>query len=100
MTDADIVFGGGIKELMPAYSDIPEEFKSRSNKWTKVVSDWFYSGLKEVVWTPKEGIDKEDALRHIKAVMGSWEPKHEHKMAGCAFLLSEFFEDVTYAKAK
>jgi hypothetical protein len=32
--------------------------------------------------------------------MSSWEPKHEHKEAGCAYLLSEFFDDVNYKKAK
>lgn len=100
VTDADLAFGGAVNELLPAYADIPQEFKQGSNKWNTVVSDWFYYGLKGVVWEPNEGIDVKDALRHVKAVLGSYAPKHEHKMAGCAYLLSEFFADVTYVKGK
>ena len=49
---------------------------------------------------PKEGVDTKKALRHVKAVLGSWEPKHEHKEAGVAFLLNEWFDDVTYETTK
>lgn len=95
----DLAFGGKISDLLPKYSDIPNEFKRGNTKWNKVVSDWFFCGLKECQWKPKDGIKTEDALRHVKAVMASWEPKHEHKEAGCAYLLSEFFEDVSYKTA-
>jgi hypothetical protein len=98
VNDADLAFGGDMRILLPKYNDIPDEFKDHYNKWAKIVSDWFFGGLKNAKFTPKEGIDKSDALRHIKAIMTSWDPKHEHKEAGCAYLLSEFFEDVTYEK--
>ncbi len=100
VTDLDIVFGGRAMELLPPYSEIPEEFRDGRTKWNKVVSDWFFCGLKNCKWVPKEGIDTGKALRHIKAILGSFEPKHEHKEAGCAYLLSEWFEDVTYERAK
>lgn len=96
----DAAFGGNMKKLLPAWNEIPEEFKHRRNKWVDVVGDWFFCGLKNCRWTPKEGIDTGRALAHIKAIMASWEPKHEHKEAGCAYLLSEFFEDVKYDRAK
>lgn len=97
---ADMAFGGNMKKLLPEYSDIPEEFRRERSKWNKVVLDWFYCGLKNAVWSPKEGIDEKKALQHVKAVMGSWEPSHEHKLYGCAYLLSEFFNDVKYERAK
>jgi len=99
----DVAFGGGrMSELMPAYDHIPSQFKdwNRPGKWNKVMGDWFYSGLKNAQWKPKPGVDTKKALMHIKAVLGSFEPKHEHKEAGVAFLLSEWFEDVTYDVAK
>lgn len=96
----ELAFGGDMKKLLPSYNEIPDEFKNDRNKWVKVVSDWFFYGLKNAQWKPKEGIDTQKALRHVKAIMGSWEPNHEHKEAGCAYLLSEFFEDVKYEKAK
>jgi hypothetical protein len=100
VTDLDLTFGGNMKKLLPDYSIIPDEFKHGRNKWCKVVGDWYFYGMKNCTWKPKEGIDTQKALRHVKAVVGSWEPKHEHKVAGCAYLLSEFFEDVKYERAK
>jgi len=100
VSGTDLVFGGDIKKLMPKYTEIPEEFKNRNsnNKWIKVVSDWFFNGLKNAKWIPKEEVDTKKALNHIKYILGSWEPKHEHKQASCAFLLNEWFDDVTYDK--
>jgi hypothetical protein len=96
----DLCFGGDMKKLLPAWKDIPDEFKDGNSKWNKVVSDWFFRGLKNVKWTPKPGINSSKAVAHINAIMSSFEPKHEHKEAGCAYLLSEFFDDVTYETIK
>jgi hypothetical protein len=97
--EAEIVFGAGkIDEMLPKYEEIPEEFKgfNSTNKWVRLVTDMFFKGLKSIEMTPKEGVDKEKAFKHIRAVMVSWRPKHEHKTAGCAFLFSEWFEDVQW----
>jgi hypothetical protein len=45
---------------------------------------------------PKEGVDVDKALRHIQAIMRSYQPKHEHKEAAVAYLLSQWFDDVTW----
>lgn len=89
--DVDLAFGGSIADLMPAYSVIPTEFKSRNHPWNQVVQEWFFKGLKGTL-VPKEGIDLALATRHLKAIMASWAPKHEHKMAGVAYLMSLWFE--------
>lgn len=98
--DAEIAFGGKMQSLLPAMADIPEEFRKGNSKWNQVVSDWMFSGIKDCQWKPKEGIDPNEAIRHIKAIMVSFEPKHEHKEAGCAYLLSQFFDDLKYERAK
>jgi hypothetical protein len=90
VSDLDIAFGG-INGLMPAMDSIPKEF--HRGAWSnKLFSDWFYAGLKSLELTPKEGIDKTKAMRHIRAIMGSFEPKHEHKEAAVAYLLDQWFE--------
>ena len=96
VTDADIAFGRKAMQLMPAYNEIPKEFQRGNTKWNKVIGDWFFGGLKNCEWSPKEGINTIKAIRHIKAVLGSFDPPHEHKEAGCAYLLSQFFNDVKY----
>jgi hypothetical protein len=90
--DVQLVFG----EIahMPKYEEIPKEFKQHGNKWCKLFSTMFY-GRKHgaISMIPKEGVDPEKAGRALRAIMVSWEPKHEHKEAGVAFLMSEWFED-------
>lgn len=97
VTDVDVVFGGNLSKLLPSMKDIPEEFKEGNTKWNKVIEDWFFNGLNDCKWKPKKGINTKDAVRHIAAILISYDPRHEHKMAGCAYLLSQFFDDVQYS---
>lgn len=90
-------------DVMPKYADIPEDFRrerGESRKWHQFQSDWFFSGLKEIEVTPKPGVDKKQALRHLGFIQQSWDTSHEHKSAAVAWLASEWFEDVKYAVAK
>lgn len=98
VTDVDMAFPASVKHLIP--EEIPKEFKHhRSTVWNKLFSDWFFFGLKSLELTPKEGVDKDKALRHIKCIMGSFEPKHEVKESAVAYLLSEWFIDPIWEAA-
>lgn len=101
----DAAFGSrsGVKELLPAWEEIPQEFKTQSeynNKWIKAIGDWFFKGIKLVNTVTKEGIEEKWAIRHIGNIMHSWEPKHEHKVAGSAYLLSLWFDKFEYELVK
>jgi len=98
VSQVDLAFPANVSHLMPAYEDIPKEFKSLYNPWVKIFSDFFYSGAKNIQWNPKEGIDKLTAANHIRCIMGSFEPQHEHKEAACAYLMSLWFDSITYTK--
>ena len=93
VNDVLMTFPAGIRHLMPKYEDIRDEYRL-GGKWSnQLFSDWFFCGIKSADGlVAKEGIDKSKALRHIKTVMGSFEPKHEHKEAAVAFLLDKWFE--------
>ena len=92
--EAELAFPGDTARLLPPWKDIPEEFKRHNGTvWNKLVGDWFFCGLSEVKLVPKDGIDQKKAMRHLQTIMRSWEPKHEHKEAGVAYLLSQWFED-------
>lgn len=98
---ARAAFPASVSDLMPPMEAIPDEFKNwHGTEWNRLFADWFYSGLKSLDLTPQPGIDKDAALRHIKTVMGSWEPKHEHKEAAVAYLLSLWFTDPKWTKAE
>ena len=91
VSDVDIAFGGKAMEILPPISAIPEEFHNYSNQWSRFVSDWFFGSLKRYP-APREGIDFDLALRNLKCVIDSFEPKHEHKEAGAAYLASLWFK--------
>lgn len=93
--DAKVAFRD-ISHLMPAYDEIPEEFKGvySKNKFVKWAAKWFFQGLKkEEIPEAKEGIDKNKALRHLAVIQRSFAPKHEHKGAAVAYLASLWFEE-------
>lgn len=101
LSDVDVVFGPrDLFAIMPKMDAIPEDFKRRNTQWNEMVSTWFFRGLSKFELTPKEGVDQDKALRHVRAIMGSFQPKHEHKEAACAFLLSEWFTDPKWEAAK
>src|SRR6266704_1454992 len=102
LNEVDAVFGN-IGHL-PKWDDLPENFRREwggdRNPYCKAISDWFYGAaareknvltVKGVKFTAKEGVDAAKAFRALKAVIGSWEPRHEHKIAGAGFLISEWF---------
>jgi hypothetical protein len=95
VTDSELAFGTCVG--LPRYSDIPEEFKGRS-RWNKLFSDWFFGGLKSLTLTPRDGVDGDKAKRHLRAIMRSFQSKHEHKEAGFAYLADQYFSDAQWEK--
>lgn len=87
--------GGIIDKLIPPEKEIPEEFFNNNNKWHRIATDWAFYGYKNLNVTPKKGIDAETALTNIIAVLKCW-MEFNYKIAGCAFLMNEYFEDIKY----
>jgi hypothetical protein len=93
--DVDMAFGGGpgaMGKLLPAYTAIPDEFRRGHTPFNRLVDKWFFSGLEKKALKVKGDIDESAAWRHMKTIMGSFEPKHEHKTAGVAYLMSQWFD--------
>lgn len=95
--DVTLAFPADVEPLMPAYEDIPDKFKGYGNPWVEFQKDWFFSGLHGSEFTPRKGIDPKKATRHLKAIQGSFQPKHQHKEAAVAYLASLWFKKVKYA---
>ena len=95
----DFAFPARIIDLMPKMSDIPKEFtRVNGTPWNKIASDFFFFGAKRVQWNAKRGIDKDAAIRHIRSILWSFEPSHGHKEAACAYLMSLWFDSITYER--
>jgi len=91
VSDLQMAFPGSLGDLLPPEQQIPSEFWDGQTPWNQLTSRWFFHGLKGT-FVPKPGIDLELALRHIKTILGSFEPQHEHKEAAVAYLMSLWFE--------
>lgn len=64
-------------------------FTSGDTPYERLFSDLFYKGGSLDFKSDLPEPFKKDATMYLKALMGSWEPKHEHKQSVCALLLSE-----------
>ena len=108
VNNLDLGFGpNNLNAYLPTWEEIPQEFKTsdmrgrgEAAKWVKIVDDWFFSGLQNLVAIPKAGIDKNIAMRHIVTILHSFDPPHEHKTAGVAWLLSQWFDVFDYQVEK
>lgn len=94
ITDAEIAFG--TTKLLPPFDAVPDEFK-RGNDYTKLLNQLFAGQpvpAGEIVF--REDFDDPDAPallnRVVMAHLRSFEPKHEHKIAGLGYLISQACE--------
>lgn len=104
VSDVEMAFPAKVRHLMPAMKDIPDEFRRLGfsmggepspQKFNWIAQTWFSKGLPETTeFHLRPGIDGEKAIRHLHCILGSFQPKHEHKIAAVGFLLSEWCEDI------
>lgn len=89
VTDAEASFG--TTKLLPSWDSIPEGFKKGNEYTTLVCAIFFGTPIPEKTMIVREGFDQDIIPILSKAVLAhlrSWEPKHEHKMAGVGFMVS------------
>lgn len=90
--DVLMAFPAAVEFLMPD----PEEILPRNQlppKWSEFFVDWFRYGIKDIEFHCEEGIDGEKAFRHLQCIIGSYQPKHQHKEQAVVFLASIWFTD-------
>ena len=86
-------FPADVSGLIPPLIDIPAVFKDwPGTPWNEWQRRWFYQGLPHPLPTPRDGIDLDTAMGHLRAIQGSFQPRHEHKEAAVAYLASLWFK--------
>jgi hypothetical protein len=102
VSDLTLAFPTSVDALMPDRAFCEQALRAlpdRGRKWVEIQQRWFFHGLPEDTrFDPRKGIATPRALRHLGAIQGSFEPKHEHKEAAVAYLLSRWFTDVRVPK--
>jgi hypothetical protein len=104
--DVSLAFPADALDYMPTWEEIPDEFKSyteTSIEWHAMAALWFskgiasdYTGYLPVELEDGTRIEGELIDRQINAILGSYAPKHEHKMAAVAWMLSIWIESAIY----
>ncbi len=76
------------QRLLPAWEDIPEEFKS-GNIYTNLASAIFYgTEMPECTVALNDGIEPKALNECIRAHLKSFGPQHEHKIAGVGYMIA------------
>lgn len=100
VSDADVAFPARGDEITPPMEEIPDEYKKRGSKGSRLFADWF---SRQVDWEtlgllPKEGVDAREAWRALQVIAGTFNTKHERKTAAMAYLLHEWFVDFAWTR--
>lgn len=85
-----------IGTFLPEEVDIPQEFRANrgSNAWCRLATRLFNGQSRATLRvTAKDDVDMVAALQHVGVVLGSHEPKYEHKIAGAGYLLSLWLKE-------
>jgi len=91
VSDLDMAFPARVVgTFLPTKEEIPKDFWRGKTEWNRAISKLFFQG--GILPKVKQGIDSTKARRHLQTLLGSYEPEHEHKEAGAAWLMSLWYE--------
>ena len=85
----------GTARYLPEWDSLPEEFRRGHVKpWCDIVGRWFFNGLsvKAEGLVAKPEIDQQQAPAALSALLKSFDPDHNHKINGIAYLMSQWFD--------
>ncbi|KPM97654.1 hypothetical protein [Vibrio alginolyticus] len=87
ITDVERAFS--TTRLLPPMDEIPEEFFSDENIYTKISNAMiFQQNMPNGVVLFDKGYEEADMVKCVEAHAESYSPKHEHKVAGVAYMIS------------
>ena len=86
ISDAEIAFS--TDKLLPDWAEIPQQFKD-GNLYTRIAETLFFGGpMPDCEIKFHDGFDGPSLNRAVQAHLGSFKPKHEHKIAGVGYMIS------------
>ena len=85
--DVDVAFS--TQKLLPDWDDVPTEFRN-GNVYTELAENLqFGRPLPDMEIRLNPGVDAAKLNRVVRAHLDSYGPKHEHKIAGVGFMISQ-----------
>jgi hypothetical protein len=101
ITDAEMVFGARDQRYL-SRAAIPDDFYEGHAHWCQVASALFFDGgaLSDHGLKFKEDIDRQKAMRALRALLSSFAPKHEVKIGTVGVALANWCEEISSSKAE
>ena len=84
VTDAQVAFGGYPR---PWFDEALKKAEGIEPEWENKANELFFSGGKVGINESLPEDYRKRGFHMLQAVLGSWEPKHEHKSAVCGLIL-------------
>ena len=77
-------------------SDFPksERFFAYRHEWERMAEMLFFGNVPDGEMVLYDGVDPDMMQMHTRVCLGSWEPKHEHKISGVGYLLSKWIAGI------
>ncbi len=88
---------GGLSNEKQLFQACPSEFRDwQYNEFCKYAESIFFSGAsyKNWSWKTQDAIEQLKQLTILRALLRSFESKHEHKIAIAGWMLSEILNEV------
>jgi hypothetical protein len=94
VSDADMAFPSRYRQLLPKWEDLTDDEQRMRSPFCHPLSMIFFKGgkLADHGITPKPGVDMTKVNRYVRATLGDFGPKHEHKIGGIAHMLAKWCE--------
>lgn len=88
----DCAFPSRWQELLPKWEELTDEEKRGRGPFCDALNSLFFSGgrLADHGIVPKPGVDLGRVMAYIRATLGDFGPKHEHKIGGIAHNLKKW----------
>jgi hypothetical protein len=90
--DLECAFPSRYLELLPKWEDLSNDEKSGRGPFCDALQHLFFEGgrLSDFGIVPKPGHDIAKIMRYVRATLGDFGPKHEHKIGGIAHMLNKW----------
>jgi hypothetical protein len=93
--DVRLAFPGDVEFLMPDPAEIPREYWE-GHRLYPMIREFIFTGVapRNLSFDARLDFDYNVVARHLRAIQGSFQPKHEHKQATLTLLFDLWFPNL------
>lgn len=96
VSDLDMAFPTRWKTLLPPWDELTDDERHYGTIYCEAAERLMFNGgtLEDHGVRIRDGVDAEKVYRYLKATLGDFGPKHEHKIGGIGHMLAKWCEPI------